>query len=97
MSYSIRLRVPALGDLEVVGEIDLPAEVLSPAPPRADLLDDDGLRERWKVSARTLKRLRDRRALPFLELLPHDYRYRREDVEAYEAERLTAAAKRRTR
>jgi hypothetical protein len=83
MILPIRLRIPALGGIELVGEIELPDSLASRPEAPADLTDSD-LRARWRCSARTVKRLRDAKRLPYYELRPRLFRYRLADVEAFE-------------
>ena len=72
-----------VGGLEVVGELELP-DTFGGAPP-ADLLDDAALAARWRVSRRTLARLRDQRRIPYSQPTPKSYLYRLTDIEAVEA------------
>jgi excisionase family DNA binding protein len=79
----VRLRVPALGNLEVVGELELPDSILGTAP-AADL-DDAGLAARLGCSRRTVARLRAERRIPSIEVRPGLHRFKLADVEAFEA------------
>jgi hypothetical protein len=81
VKYTGTLSVPALG-------ISVPVEVeIEPAapPPTPDVLDDRQLRERWRCSARTTKRLRDQHRLRYVQPSARKFVYRLEDVVEYEA------------
>ena len=73
--------------------------LLAPAASPSPYLSDPGLRSRWGKSARTLKRMRDRRQLPYYQEKPGAaVSYRREDIERIEAEmRVDATGRRRLR
>lgn len=94
LRYSGTLRIPGLG-VELPVEVDLE---LAEAPPAQDAsMDEAALRERWGgASPRTIKRLRDRGVLPYMQVSPRKYRYRLEDVRAYEAARHRGVARRRS-
>lgn len=95
MIFPARVRVPALGlELAVEVEFELPAEVLQligSRPEASPCIDDHQLRARWGESARSLKRKRDRREIPFVSPSPRKFLYRIEDVEKFEREHTTEA------
>lgn len=91
MKYAGELRVPGLG-------IVVPVEVeLTPAPEAGaapELIDDAALRARWKCSARTLKRLRDQRRLPYLQPSARRFLYELGAVREYERQETRGAHRR---
>ena len=64
--------------------VEVPDDILRPAPAESDAFDNAELCERWRCSSRTLGRLRDAGRLPFSKPSPRKFLYRRADVEALE-------------
>ncbi len=93
MILPVRLRFPALGNLELVAEIDIPDSLFTQTPGGVGrFLSEKDLMARWHVSARTLRRLRNQRRLPYEQPTPRRYLYRLEDVEQLEADSRTDRA-----
>ena len=82
MRLPVRLRIPALGDLEIIGELELPADLIGTQQPAH--LTDSELCDRWQCSSRSLKRLRDQRKLPYLQPTARRVLYSIADVERFE-------------
>jgi hypothetical protein len=88
MKLPVKLRLNALG-VELVGEIDVPDELLGRAS--AAPLNDEQLRARWGCSKRTLARHRASRRLAFFEPAARHYMYELADVESFELKRRRKA------
>jgi len=88
VKFPATIRVPSLGGIELVVEVELPDDLLA-RPQAPATLTDAELRARWRCSARTLARLRTERRLPFATPTPRRVVYALADVEAYEREHRT--------
>lgn len=62
-------------------EVDLE---LAAAAPEQQMIDDPSLRARWRCSARTTKRLRDQRRIPYVQPSPRRFLYDLEAIREYE-------------